>query len=119
MRQFSNPKGVSLIIVIFVMMVLAVLGWSLASLQSTDFEVGLRQLEPSGQVLVPVEPPQAINQPPQQRQGDQRHDERLHREKDEGKITQGCHITCSSVNRQPAIQRSPQGPSPQPEQSLA
>ncbi len=37
-------RGVTLIIVVFVMMLLAVLGWSLVSLQSVDFESGLRQV---------------------------------------------------------------------------
>ena len=38
-----NKKGISLIILVFAMMVLAVLGWSLAVLQSGDFEVSVRQ----------------------------------------------------------------------------
>ena len=43
MKQFNNKKAFSLIIVIFAMMLMAVLGWSMASLQSVDFEVGMRQ----------------------------------------------------------------------------
>lgn len=38
-------KGVSLIIVIFAMMLLAVLGWTLAVMQATDFEANLRSLD--------------------------------------------------------------------------
>jgi hypothetical protein len=44
-RKTQGAKGVSLIIVIFAMMLLAVLGWSLAVLQSTDFESSLRQVD--------------------------------------------------------------------------
>ncbi|MFH0790601.1 MAG: hypothetical protein V2A64_03120 [Candidatus Omnitrophota bacterium] len=40
-----NKKGFALIIVIFAMMVFAVLGWTLAIMQSTDFEVNLRNLD--------------------------------------------------------------------------
>lgn len=43
--RFNNKKGVSLIIVVFAMMLLGVLGWSLAVLQSTDFESSLRQVD--------------------------------------------------------------------------
>mgnify|MGYP000070601626 CR=1 FL=1 len=45
LTHLHTNKGVSLIIVIFAMMLLAVLGWSLAVLQSTDFESSLRQVE--------------------------------------------------------------------------
>ncbi|MFH1577957.1 MAG: alanine-zipper protein, partial [Candidatus Omnitrophota bacterium] len=44
-RRAQGAKGVSLIIVIFAIMLLGVLGWSLAVLQSTDFEASSRQLE--------------------------------------------------------------------------
>jgi hypothetical protein len=44
-NKFHSTKGVSLIIVIFAMMLLAILGWSLAVLQSTDFESSLRQTD--------------------------------------------------------------------------
>lgn len=40
-----NNKGVSLIIVIFAMMLFSVLGWTLAVMQSTDFEANLRNLD--------------------------------------------------------------------------
>ena len=38
-------KGVALIIVIFAMMLFAILGWTLANLQSGDFEINLRNLD--------------------------------------------------------------------------
>lgn len=41
----DNAKGVALIIVIFAMMLFAVLGWTLANLQSGDFEANLRNLD--------------------------------------------------------------------------
>lgn len=44
-RQCNNKKGVSLIIAIFAMMILAGLGWTLAVMQSGDFEASLRQAE--------------------------------------------------------------------------
>ena len=45
MKQFNNEKGVALIIVIFAMMLFAILGWTLANLQSGDFEINLRNLD--------------------------------------------------------------------------
>lgn len=42
---YRTPKGVALIIVIFAMMLFAVLGWTLANLQSGDFEINLRNLD--------------------------------------------------------------------------
>lgn len=41
-----NKKGVTLIIVVFAMMLLGVLGWTLARMQATDFESNLRTFEP-------------------------------------------------------------------------
>lgn len=43
-KQFNN-NGAALIIVIFAMMLFAVLGWTLANLQSGDFEINLRNLD--------------------------------------------------------------------------
>ncbi len=45
-QEFVNKKGVTLIIVVFAMMLLGVLGWTLARMQSTDFESNLRTFEP-------------------------------------------------------------------------
>lgn len=45
MKQFNNEKAVALIIVVFAMMLFAVLGWTLANLQSGDFEINLRNLD--------------------------------------------------------------------------
>jgi len=44
-RAIKDAKGVALIIVIFAMMLFAVLGWTLANLQSGDFEINLRNLD--------------------------------------------------------------------------
>lgn len=44
--EFVNKKGVTLIIVVFAMMLLGVLGWTLARMQATDFESNLRTFEP-------------------------------------------------------------------------
>ena len=44
-RNTHDAKGVALIIVIFAMMLFAVLGWTLANLQSGDFEINLRNLD--------------------------------------------------------------------------
>lgn len=41
----ANKRGVSLIIVIFAMMLFAVLGWTLAVMQTTDFQANLRNLD--------------------------------------------------------------------------
>lgn len=41
----NNREGVALIIVIFAMMLFAVLGWTLANLQTGDFEANLRNLD--------------------------------------------------------------------------
>ena len=43
--MLTNKKGISLIIVIFVMLLFAVMGWSLVILQSGDFEATLRQAD--------------------------------------------------------------------------
>ncbi len=45
LNKTFNQRGVSLIIVIFAMMLFAVLGWTLAVMQSTDFEANLRNLD--------------------------------------------------------------------------
>lgn len=44
--KFLNKKGVTLIIVVFAMMLLGILGWTLARMQATDFESNLRTFEP-------------------------------------------------------------------------
>lgn len=43
--RLETKRGVSLIIAVFAMMLLAVLGWTLVNLQSTDFEANLRNLD--------------------------------------------------------------------------
>lgn len=43
--MMKEARGVALIIVIFAMMLFAVLGWTLANLQSGDFEANLRNLD--------------------------------------------------------------------------
>ena len=45
MRNPQNTKGVTLIIVIFGMMLLGIMGWSLSVMQSMDLEVSLRQVD--------------------------------------------------------------------------
>jgi hypothetical protein len=44
-NKFHSNKAVALIIVIFAMLLFAVLGWTLAIMQSTDFEANLRNLD--------------------------------------------------------------------------
>lgn len=44
-NKFHSEEAVALIIVIFAMMLFAVLGWTLANLQSGDFEINLRNLD--------------------------------------------------------------------------
>ena len=44
-NQTRDTKGVALIIVIFAMMLFAVLGWTLARMQSTDFEADTRNFD--------------------------------------------------------------------------
>lgn len=48
--MMKNARGAALIIVIFAMLLFAVLGWTLANLQTGDFEANLRNLD-SGQAL--------------------------------------------------------------------
>src|SRR3989338_611404 len=43
---YRANRGVTLIIVVFAMMLLGVLGWTLARMQATDFESNLRTFEP-------------------------------------------------------------------------
>lgn len=45
MRKFTDKNGVALVIVVFAMMVFGVLIWTQASMQSSDFEVNLRNLD--------------------------------------------------------------------------
>lgn len=45
MRLFKQKRGVALIIVIFAMMIFAILGWTLTTMQSTDFEANLRNYD--------------------------------------------------------------------------
>ena len=45
-QKYVNKKAVTLIIVVFAMMLLGVLGWTLARMQATNFESNLRTFEP-------------------------------------------------------------------------
>lgn len=45
MRVFKNTEGIALVTVVFAMMLFAVLIWAQAAMQSSDFEVNLRNLE--------------------------------------------------------------------------